>query len=58
MRKIYFQNKHKGANQNKVYEAKTVENIKYEQTLRTQGHIIHIITKLEFEKWVKIPHRE
>ena len=55
MRKIYFQNKHKGANQNKVYEAKTVENIKYEQTLRTQGHII---TKLEFEKWVKIPHRE
>ena len=35
MRKTYVQNKHKGGNQNKVHEAKTVENIKYEPILRT-----------------------
>ena len=35
MRKIYFQNKYKGGNQNKVHEAKTVQNIKYEPILRT-----------------------
>ena len=33
MRKINVQNKHKGGNQNKVHEAKTVENIKYEPIL-------------------------
>ena len=35
MRKICVQNKHKGGNQNKVHEAKTVENIKYEPILST-----------------------
>ena len=54
MRKTYVQNKHKGGNQNKGHEAKTVENIEYERILRTQGHISR---KLECEKWVKIPHR-
>ena len=53
MRKTYVQNKHKGGNQNKVHEAKTVENIKYEPILRTQGHTTKT---LEFEEWVKNGH--
>ena len=47
MRKIYVQSKHRGGNQNKVHEAKTVKNIKYEPVLSIQGHITK---KLEFEK--------
>ena len=35
MRKTYVQNKHKGGNQNKVHEAKTVEKNKYEPFLRS-----------------------
>ena len=33
MRKIYVQNKQRKRNQNKVIEAKTVKNIKYEPIL-------------------------
>ena len=54
MRKIYVQNKRKRGNQNKVHEATNVENIKNDPILRSQGHITR---KLEFEKWVEIPHR-
>ena len=51
MSKINTKEETKG---NKVRKAKTVENVKYEPILKTQGLISR---KLEFEKWTKIPHR-